>query len=348
VREIDDDGASIAPTKPPELVDAGSAPADDCLPGDALLRDSFVAHSQVDIEQLSGIRHITGDLRIQALFEDVPSLEPLRCLENVDGTLDITATMLDSLEGLRQLVRVGTLTLAFNGGLRGLAGLRRLQRVDGAISLDSNPKLDSFSGLDSLEEVGSLVVHNNPVLSSLAGWPVAANIRDSVNLEANVALRELGDFSGVHNLAELELRGNALIDSLRAFRNLETVAGSLVIANQPALADLSGLENLIVAGSLVIDFNENLTKLSGIERLSHVDADLSLTGNARLADISGLSKLRGVGGELRVYSNRALRSCDAEALASRLGVVCAADPPIECRGRCTCTGSIDPSTCESR
>jgi hypothetical protein len=337
--DVPDGGTAVMPEPQPE-------PPEDCLDGDAsIFRDSFVAHTQAELEALAGIRHITGNLGIQALFEDVPNLQPLRCLEDVDGTLDVTATMLTSLRGLEQLAHAGAITLAFNANLQSLAGLDHLARVDGTMNVDTNIDFRTMSGLPSLQEVGSLVVHNNPALTSLVAWPATVNIRDSLELEANVTLQKLPIFSGFKKLERLVLRGNAEVDSLRAFRSLESVTGTLVIANQSKLENLSGLVYLVSAGSLVIDFNESLTSLSGIERLTHVDGDLSLTGNVRLSDLSGLSRLRGVGGQLRVYSNTALRSCDAEALALRLGVVCSADPPIECRSRCTCTGSIDPSAC---
>jgi len=68
-----------------------------------------------EIEYLSGFTELNGSLDIE--FYNSPSLEGLECLETITGGLSIDVTDLESLDGLKNLKRVGRLTIRHNDKL---------------------------------------------------------------------------------------------------------------------------------------------------------------------------------------------------------------------------------------
>jgi hypothetical protein len=70
------------------------------------------------------------------------SLQGLNGVESIGARLWLTKlAKLESLDGLERLRTVGQLTITDNNSLRSLAGLSRLERVDGQLDIKWNPQL---------------------------------------------------------------------------------------------------------------------------------------------------------------------------------------------------------------
>ena len=279
-----------AVTDPDGEVERESAPCTTVLEGDLRVI------SDDDKAALAGICIVTGDLHLGSrVLRDLSGLESL---ESVEGTLIIGGetddigtpilSALTSLQGLQGLQTVGgSLLVQFNGELEGLLGLGRLTSVGGELRISLfNRRLRSLAGLEALTTVGG---------------PVS-------------------------------IRSNAAFTSLEGLNNLTTAGGLLV--STPAVVSLNGLSSLSsIEGDLTIQQTRELTSLAGLGELASVAGDITIgrasesgctspeCGNRALTDLA-LGNLSSLGGGLRIDDNPALPTCQTEALAERLGVVC--------------------------
>jgi hypothetical protein len=347
---VQDEGGVAAPP------DAAAAPAPDaadapdsgaCLDGDAgVIHQSLYFVTRSDIETLRGIRRIEGDLRIWNLYDGSPSLDALRCLTRVDGMFEIASTSLPNLDGLEDLERVGHLSLNFDIGLRHLTELAHLTQIDGILSVSSNPALVDLAGLEGLTAIGDyFTAYNNPALLSLSGLDHLTAIANYVELQVNPALKDVSSLSGVHELGSLLVRGNAALPALDGFGHLNKVRDQVLISGADALKDLHGLGGLTEVGSLTVVDNAGLISLAGVEHVVSVTTNVSIARNARLNDVSALGGVSAFAGTLDINSNPVLSRCTASALATKLGVTCRSELPVECSAVCTCTGNLNATAC---
>lgn len=118
----------------------------------------------------------------------------------------------DTLDPLRDLERVdGTLTIFRNHALDGVGALARLERVGGAFSirLDESPALVDLDGLESLREVGELELSGNGLLASLRGLRALATVRGNVTIRDNPMLPQ-AEVDWL--LARIEVQGTITVD----------------------------------------------------------------------------------------------------------------------------------------
>ena len=121
-----------------------------------------VVRSQSDLEQLrsESCTRINGHLRIQPTSISVPlSLEPLRGLKSVQGSLTLSTQSITTLAGLENLTSIGvdhkgaSLTLLATS-VKTLAAFAHLSGpLRGSLSLFDNANLESLVGLESITQV---------------------------------------------------------------------------------------------------------------------------------------------------------------------------------------------------
>jgi hypothetical protein len=106
----------------------------------------------LELERYGHCVAIAGDLDVTG----VTSVEPLRRLRTVDGSLSIRRTeRLYSLSGLENLRRVDTLRIEQNRGLISIGSLNALAHAE-KVSIVANPRLSSSRGLmDGLKRVAA-------------------------------------------------------------------------------------------------------------------------------------------------------------------------------------------------
>lgn len=239
---------SNEPTIPGSVSTTGSESGDDANADcpDVLAGDLRLDTAQ-SVEAARGIRHVTGSVFITG---EVESLEPLGCLESIDGALSINATSLRDLGGLEALTEIGdqlwvhanpeleslgrlqslrfaaSIRMSGNGltelGLSQLQGTREIVIGD-CISDDGvDSMLQDFAGLESLLGIGTVSIHHSPELTALSGLHAFAErggslsiLRLWVNEQLDPAtISELSDaFGGV----SLDVCGNAGDDPEKCF-----------------------------------------------------------------------------------------------------------------------------------
>ena len=124
----------------PEDGTSSSSGGDGCT---EVVEGDLEVDNESDFEWLRTVREIHGVLTISEISE-LPDLEFLGCLENVQG-----------------------LWVRDTESLRSLEGLGRLKAIEGDLSVSGNASLETLKGLASLESVQRVWILDNPELSRL-------------------------------------------------------------------------------------------------------------------------------------------------------------------------------------
>jgi hypothetical protein len=156
---------SVDPEAPP----SGCSAAEAC-------RGDFYPGTQAELEELSRCRSISGELSFRGSEGAAPpdaihNLEPLACLEQVNGRIHIQyLALVESLHGLHNLRRVGTLEVEHMVSLASLDGLEALEEVGNGIHI--HYRNTSLVDVDALQNValrgGPLSIDDAPWLSRCA------------------------------------------------------------------------------------------------------------------------------------------------------------------------------------
>lgn len=264
--------APTAPSTTPAPQPARTGPADGFKRDAATVTGDVVIRTQKDLEQLAGVKVITGDLRIENT--EVTSLKGLESLRVVQGSLRLTnnpkLTDVSAFAGppsLGPLTVQGLKTVEQNGFapaqlkvnvlndvvVRTAADLAKLQGLTtfpGKLTIEGT-ELTDLKGLESLRHVqGDLVIRHNPKLTNL---DALANLKQTLSLriEGNPAL-EAAVLPSLETLSPPDARGNLgwlhVIGNPRlneaAFPALRAIhEGGVVIQNNATLehVDLSRL-----------------------------------------------------------------------------------------------------------
>jgi hypothetical protein len=213
----------------------------------------------------------------------------------INGNLLVSGPDIVNLDGLDSVTRInGGLTLDSNPGLVTGAGLRQLQFVGhdpvnpdfAGLKVINNPNLQSMFDMVSLREVdGSFRVENNPRMSSMSsiGWV------ETIGAEPTTGL-------------SIVIDNNPLMFEIDDFRALTTVNGIIQISNNNNLQEIEFASLTEVSGTsagFIIDNNKVLVELSGLSHLTSITgehAQLTITNNAWLPNVAGLRSLTTVEG----------------------------------------------------
>jgi hypothetical protein len=207
----------------------------------------------------SVLRVITGDLVVEENPE-LADLSGFSGLERIDGSLLLTATGMENLDGFESLRFVGTdsfadaLVIADNPALADVTALGGLTRLATSIVIANNAALTSAAGIDRLASTSNVTIANNALLSELAGLTELENAM-SLTVAANPSLATLS----LPSLVE---------------------AGSFSVTSNEALATVS-LPLLERAQTLTFAENQALTSVGTLDALTDVDL-LVITGNPML------------------------------------------------------------------
>jgi hypothetical protein len=262
-----------------------------------------------DLEVLRGYTRVAGDLVVPEETED---LSALRCLQRVDRVLSISdAPKLVSLDGLEDLERVGTLSLADLPALTSTSGLSGLRTIDEGLGFQGLASLARVEGLSDLEELGGGV--------SLVGLHALETWDEPLEIPSLSSLHLLGiaDGASIRAFSEVtEIREGVVLttpmdatvglrlhlDALTSAPTLdfdavaaETIGslGALSEVGQLELTryygeNLDGLDSLRRIGRLHIESSPNLRSVDGLEGVEELTS-LELASNPRLENLDGLS-----------------------------------------------------------
>lgn len=307
---------------------------------DALVND--------DLEQLEGVTRLSGGLSLGA---EVSSVEALRCLTWITGSLMVGETELNALD-LAALMRVDErLLVQPDSDLEeiDLGHLSFVAAVDTPfLMFDELPALVRLDLGNLVTAPGSLYISNLGTgaeqsleldLSSLT------TVRSMLAIQATT-LETLDGLVSLERVGELVITENAELKQIDALSSLTSVSANVWIVDNPVLAsaDLGALNSIHGAdvGSLVFANLPELVQLDlgsvevtgpiqltdigagtrkpltlGLGALNSVRGDLTLTSVANLVDVEAFEALESVVGSLAVSKNPELTNLDGfGALAS--------------------------------
>jgi hypothetical protein len=299
-----------------------------------------VLHEAADVERLRGYTSVEESVVVCS--STLVNLRGLECLREIGGSLSVRPMVeadgaqcpgnpvLESLEGLEQLQRVGTVQLSELPRLRSLQGLGGLRQA-GCLQLTDNHALSSFDGLGELETPVCLSLAGNGSITSLDFF---RGVRTFDAL--SIARENLVSLDGLQDMVEvrrrLRLQNNPRLESLAALANLERIGGDLNVVGHSELRGLGGLEQLHSVGrELRVEDNASLTDLRGLQQLSLLSGDLSIRSNPALQTLRGLGPVVRVK-DLRIVENAQLQTLDG------LEQVVAADGVVQIRENQALTG----------
>lgn len=179
--------------------------------------------SELDLRSLASLRLVRGPLIIGEGEADVPSLEGLEALEEVES---LAIRNLQSAD-LLPLSRLTSVYGSQPGGPGQLNG--------GQISISKSPQLQDLTGLEGLREWSGISLSETAALSSLNGLGTPGAVLASVIIHAAPALRDLSALAEVRALGELSLVDTGL-ESLRGLDLL--IVDSLSVADNANLIEM--------------------------------------------------------------------------------------------------------------
>lgn len=277
-------------------------PSSSFCPTGGTFNGSIDVSDTATLEALRGCTVIDGDLVI--FGGSISDLEPLSQLRLVDGELRVTS-YLGSLAGLEALESVDALTIQ-NSNMSSLEPLRSLRRIDnngrvrtGMLQLTQNPGLTSLAGLGSIEELEGVEISENLALTTLAGLNVPAQL-STVSIRSNPLLTDVVGLANLQLVETMEIEDSPSLPSLGSLSSLQAV-DSLVLVNNPSLADLN-----VPLSSIRVLYLENvgLTTLNGLPSLARVESAV-IQNNPNLLEIDRLGALETLT-ELSVINNASL------------------------------------------
>jgi hypothetical protein len=246
-----------------------------------------------------------------------------------------------TLAPLRNLRRVGSMSIRRLSNLQNLDGLDNLLLYGIGLELTENPKLTTLEPLVVPRDMGPGLLHlfGNGALSNIAALASLESVTNLLvsgtaltQLDALINLRRvllievsfnpaLNDASGLGNLESaraFRVSDNPELGTLPAFERMAQAGLVVITANAalaafPAFPALEQLEGEF-EGRLVVEDNPALTELRGLDALESADA-VSIRRNASLTRIS-LPALQGVHQSLVVTSNPALDAASLSSLAA--------------------------------
>ena len=256
-------------------------------------------------------------------------------LPQIKGDLIVSNdSSLIELSGFDSLAHVeGSLVIQSNPIFQTWDGFEKFKSINGNITVVGNDSLKQIDMLDSLFDIGgSIILFENDALigvnfnsADTIGGDVFVNGNDKlVDLEHFIRLKRLkGSFIFQNNLSLKEIKG---LDSL------SVIEGSLIVQENDSLHSLPAFNMLTkIKGGLQFTSNDQLVALPMFSTLKRISLDITIDSNAIIKSInfSGLDSLGGdlivnhndkattieslgeinmIGGSVRIYSNRELRS----------------------------------------
>ncbi|HET7546094.1 MAG TPA: hypothetical protein VFK05_39770 [Polyangiaceae bacterium] len=286
---------------------------------DETLASSPTIASQADVEKLSKVRRIVGNLQVSGT--GITSLASLKCLQQLDGALVISNTSLTSLKGLDSLTFVGSTTYYTYGvqissnSLLDTASLPAVLAIgmrqanytyQSYFQVQSNAVLSEFAA-DAIESAGLVFTSNGTAATETKISMSALRRAQSLSLQQNAALKNVDGLGAVERVVQtLDVTNNGLTN-LDGLESLTSIGDGLNLSNNVALTSVKGLSKLKTVGSISISNNQllksvNLAELTAVAQPSTASALISVTQNSGLTEFKA-DKLAAVTGSLAFSNN---------------------------------------------
>jgi len=284
---------------------------------------SILLNNQSDIDSLSGVTKIVGDLRFSNNLPREYDISAFSSLVELEGNITaantaITRTITNVKGGFNCLEHVsGNLQLPFDSSGAVISEFQSLISVGGELSFAFlNTSIDETELFSSLKFVGDLDIFLRSVsgitsaflsgitsvdsldlnLSNLSDETMSGFLSSVQTVNTILVVDEIPALSGITSLRTLTIRNADILDS--AFVSLRSVTGALTI-NPNFVRNVSGLNTLnSVGGSFRMIGSTSLASITGFQNLRSIGQDLVLRNLSLPTTIDAFNSLVSVGGNL--------------------------------------------------
>ena len=299
------------------------------------------SQTEVDAFGGEGYTHITGNLYIGEIYNDlsdITDLTPLLNIRQVDGFLAINNNgILTTTLGMDNVASIGDgLSASYNPALEKIEGFENISTVPGNLYISENSVLSDFDGLKNISEVGGrLVLYSLQKIPNVAWLSNLTSVGMSLDISDCPTLLNIDGLSNLQNLGgNISIRQNELLDNLDGLQNLTATIEILSLTDNFSLLNLNGLHNVEITQILYLDKNKLLRNIDGISKmksaeyvyiannysllniyglqnLQSVTIDFTIVLNANLSSLNGLTSLQNVSGDFFIRGNPRLKDyCD--------------------------------------
>ena len=190
-----------------------------------------------NLDGLSGLKHIQGELRLQTNPKLTQVSVGLASLERIDGDINLQDN--DALVGLDD-------------------GLSNLATLDGSLYVAGNMKLTSLL-LGQLPAVGGglALISGNPALSQIDLTGLTELV--TLNVTRNDSLIDVSGFSNLESLSgSLQVNENSRLNDLKGLEKLTVVGGDVSINTNGELTTLGLTVLQKIGGNLIVNGHPRL------------------------------------------------------------------------------------------
>ena len=226
----------------------------------------------LNLENLTGLSEITGDLIIQSSISFTTNLNGLNCLKEVGGILVVARV--GDLGPLSSLERVGLSLILDQCNTSSFQAFDNLEYIGSGLSFINSSSTTNLSGFSNVTFLGNAVtISNNQSLSNI-------NILENVNSDLN------GTITIINNANSLNING---------FNNI-TYANQLYIGNDNSngTINVEGFSSLLEANELFITGSNNFEGLNSINKIN-IKLEVIPSTGAEQRTIQGLSNVTSIG-----------------------------------------------------
>ncbi|HSA33337.1 MAG TPA: hypothetical protein P5077_06380 [bacterium] len=292
---------------PPELSDSADTPAlpdEEAAPDADLSRlcDGSIPVTAATLPYFISCDTISGDLVIEDTLLD--AIEGLKEVRRVDGSLIIRRNvLLTDLSGLRRLQKVGgSVTVEYNARLTDLGAVSALLTVGNELRIKGNGALTRI-GLPAIENAFTVWVEHNDQLADL-DLPRLSTVSGTLYLLNNRTLTSLDGTPSLSAVGRIILQENDALSHIAGTTLPLTYLSHLEVRDNPRFSSLRGLGTLVTAGTVILDDAPLLTSLEGLDMLSQATS-LSIE-RCGIVSLNQLKRLYQLNGDLILRDNPAL------------------------------------------
>jgi hypothetical protein len=207
---------------------------------------TYAINTTGDLNELSGYMAVTGDLIIKNTA--LRNLEGLECLSEIGGELVmVNNSLLENIDGLRNLTSVARIEISYNPVLMNLGGLRNIASVEDYLFITCNDALINMNGLSAITSVDNLFVNNNDALTNLKGLSNLVTVNQEFVVIGNDGLTNL-DLISLKTVGGLSLYGNVILPPGQSREIIERLTGSIALSNVHNNYELTGVSSLKAEG----------------------------------------------------------------------------------------------------
>ncbi len=274
------------------------------------------------LKGLENIGRIHQDLIIRDL-DYLTSMDSLKGLSYIGGSLQLIDNGMESLDGLTSLDTIGeTLWIERNYGLNEEGGLNNLQYIGQDFHFKNNNNTTYIGNFPQLHSIGrSMIILENDSITSIGYFPMLTAIDTDFIVDDNDMLLSIQGLSSIQSVGNhMRITGNESILHLNPDNSLLEIGGTLEVYRNYNLETLQGLNNLSDVGQhILILNNNNLVEVTSLQGINYIGGDFKINKNPNLESIPSFPMLTQIGGRFEVAYNQSLNFIDGSPNLTVIG-----------------------------